>query len=257
MRNGIVYAVNDNPEFVEKLVNSANSFWHFNPALRDSTTLYVVTDAPNLQLSGLNPEIPTKLVVLGPEAYADCRTSFKRRYNKYNFYRLEMFHDKELLSLDNSLYLDVDTEFGGPIDELFVEGRKDPAIMLVKQSQNHLRNKKREPKFGDLMCENYYNSGFILLTPSLIGAESLGRMRSKMVELAETYDFETVDQDALNATLEMPEWKPLIHQLPKTYNFSWWTSPTCTRIEADAERNYKMKHHGGAVKYEKRFIYHV
>lgn len=253
MKNGIIYAVNDNPEFIEKMVNSANSFWHFNPSLRGNTTIYVITDAPNLQLPGLNSEIPVKRIVLDDDKYARCRAA--RRYNKYTFYRMEMFSNDEIHDLDNAIYLDVDTEFGDSIEELFVEGRTEPFIGMARDAYNNLRNRKKQPKYGNLMCRTYYNAGFIFTTPRLIGADNMKRLGSKMLELAETYDFNTVDQDAINATLGMPEWEPLVKQLPKTYNFSWWTWPTCSRLEANAEQNFKMKHHGGTTKYEKRYIY--
>lgn len=254
MRNGLIYAVNDNEKFIEKLVNSANSFWHFNPSLRDNTTIYIITDAPNLQLPGIRPELKVKMIVLPPEAYADCKTSLKKRYTKHIFYRMEMFANEELTSLDNAIYMDVDTEFGDSIEELFVEGRTEPIIGVVRDAYNNLRNRSRKPKYGNLTSEFYYNSGFIFLTPRLIGADNLRRMRETMEQLARDYPFCTPDQDAMNVVFDMPEWKPLIHPLPKIYNFSWWTWPTCSREEADAERNYKMKHHGGTTKYEKRYI---
>lgn len=253
MKNGIVYAVNDNQKFVDKMINSINSCAYFNPGLLDTTIFYILTDAKNIDLHQIDERVKYEIVDIETEKYSELHTSSKKRWTYHIHLRFEIFCNKLFRNLDNVLYVDCDTDFNGSIEDIFIE-HDVPVIHMVAECENHLRNRKRKPKYGDLMCPRYYNSGFIFITPKLIGSEVLDAMYSKMKQLPMEFDFEFPDQDAINAVLGTEPYINLLKPLDKSYNYSWWTYPKCKRVDADAEQNYRMKHFGGSTEYAKRFL---
>lgn len=252
MKNGLVYTVNNNEKYVNMMVNSANSFFHFNEGLIENTTLYILTDADELDLSGLNQRIDVKYVKVDPAKYDNYNTT-RKRIHCYTWFKLEVFGNPELRDLDNLLYADCDTVFGDSVEELFVE-YLNPTIYVVPECCNNMRNKKKEWKYGSLKCDIYFNAGFIFLTPNLIGEKTLEAIYNESIRLADTYVFKCDDQDCLNGVLNEDNFNYLLSTLPKPYNFALWTSPRSSREEFDAAVEYKMKHFGGHVDYELKFI---
>lgn len=230
LHNGIVYSVNDNDEYIAKMVNSINSLFHFSKGLIDNTTVFVLTDSPDSVEKKvgvlIDDGIKFKVIGLANDEYADCCTGCRKRYTKHIHYRFELFRHPELVELDNSLYIDCDTDFNDTIEELFVD-HSDPTIHMVVECENNLIDRHGNSKVGDLKCSTYYNSGFVFMTPKLIGK---------------------------NVVLDKDEYSWMIKPLPKVYNYSCWTKPRSKAAETMAEMNYKMKHYGGGKKYEKRFL---
>lgn len=257
LHNGIVYSVNDNDEYIAKMVNSINSLFHFSKGLIDNTTVFVLTDSPDSVEKKvgvlIDDGIKFKVIGLANDEYADCCTGCRKRYTKHIHYRFELFRHPELVELDNSLYIDCDTDFNDTIEELFVD-HSEPTIHLVVECENPLRDRRGNSKVGGLNCSTYYNSGFVFMTPKLIGVDMLKSLFDQMSRLPLEYEFEHPDQDALNVVLDKDEYSWMIKPLPKTYNYSCWTKPRSSAAETMAEMNYKMKHYGGGKKYEKRFL---
>ena len=253
MKNAIVYAVNNNEKYLDMMANSINSFYHFNPGLTSSVETVVLSQDNGLNLSKVKDGVPLKVVVMDNKNHPGFTQNKLTRFrNNCLTYRYELF-GKMFSDYDNVLYLDCDTEIGGTLDELFVE-RESPVVNLIPGIDNPL-SPRGVPKYGDLKCPTYYNSGVILATPRLIGETTCQQIYETLCELTTKFpQLRWPDQDALNAVFGMDEFISLVKPLPKTYNFTWSTRPKCTAKEARAATEYKIKHYVGLKKYDFRFI---
>ena len=149
------------------MINSANSFFYYNPNRLADTTLFVFnTGKEPIDLSGLNPNITVQLLTTPTYDYDSLRTVHKK-YSSAVWYRFEIFVNPIFRELDNLLFCDADTEFGDTIDELFME-RTSPEIVVVKQRCNTLHTRGGKPKYEGVICDLYLSGGFLLIQPKLL-----------------------------------------------------------------------------------------
>lgn len=238
-KNGLVYAVDGEPIYVKKMVNSANSLFAYNQNLIDTTMLYIVTDSRTIDLSGLNPNVKYAIV-----------SNFSKDYKRFSKDRPAMYFKWEMLlnpmfsKLDNLLYVDADTMFVKNVEELFRK-RTSPAIGVVPEKKNNL-TKFNLASSGD----RYFNTGLVLLTPKLIGRGKMAELFNQLeISLKTNVEWEHGDQDVFNLAASRHPFNSMIEELGPEYNLfnGTWDKPT-------PPATVKMVHFAGNKNYELMFL---
>lgn len=209
MKNALLYCVNDNQNYVEKMVNSINSFAYHNPELLDSLVVYIFTDAENLDLSLIDACVKYEVV---DEFSYDYSSMYINGYWSWHMYlRWEMFNNPIFRDYDNVLYLDCDTVVKRPIYELF-EQKTEPGIYMGEDCINQLHCQF-------LPCDHYCNSGVIMATPRLFGKDALSELFQALLETSKKRKWNFPDQDTINYVLNHKPHRCLLKVLPIEYNY--------------------------------------
>ena len=218
---GVIYIAGGHMKYVREAIFSAKSLKKYNPQLK--ATLY--TNIPGIKSKCFDsvifdnaPEHPQK----------------RKIYNMLNS------------PYDHTLYIDSDTEFKGPIYEIF-----DFLLNYDIAVTNRVKCKwpaNANPQFVDYVDEACYNGGFLLFKKSNASKEIIERWYDKMSKIEDHLikaGTEFGDQVALNSIFfeeRLPEKVGLNYViLPnKIYNARPWM---WNRLKEDAEfSNVKILH---------------
>lgn len=129
-KNALVYCCNSKPKFIDMMANSINSFAVHNPSLKDKVGIYVITDVQNLDTSKVTKDI--NITIVDNIQYNYHSFFENRNLTTYAYFRFDIFTNPVFQDFDNLMYLDVDTEFNKPIDELFTT-KHEPGIYMVRE----------------------------------------------------------------------------------------------------------------------------
>lgn len=239
MKNALLYCVDENRDCQEKMVNSINSFAFHNKNIVEDMKVYVITTDDELVLDGrLNPMVDFEIVKDLSFDYSTIKFNDMHGGQSSKYMRWEMFNNPIFNDLDNLLYLDCDTEIQASIEELF-KAQEKPCVMVVEDMKNWLK----EQGYGS---SYYFNSGFMLITPKLMGEDRLRSIFNKFVARANRRQMSFGEQDAMNYVGWMdPEFKSLI--VPMGVEYDWWKSRNVPKAP-------KIIHHVGNEEYPKKFI---
>ena len=251
MKNALMYAVNydsENHKYVDQMVNSINSFYANNSKkLLKTMHVYIMVDdasAP-FDLSKMNPDVRFTLVDELSYDYKPIKM-FLKRITHHTYFRWEMFVNPLFKDVDNMVYIDCDTEVVAPVDELFHNG-KSPTVSLAEEKFNHLWLNHR------FITNHYYNCGVMATNPKAMISSGIGKkLIDASFETANRLLLRYADQDAMNMTLNKPEFKDIVHVMGAEYNSFPGTWP-----DKDPPDNEKIVHHAGSSKrkmYELNYI---
>lgn len=239
MKNALLYCVDENKDYQEKMVNSINSFAFHNKDIMEDIKVYVITTDDKLALDGrLNPVVDFEIVRKFSFDYSTIKFNADHGPQSNKYIRWEMFNNPIFDDFDNVLYLDCDTEVQMPLYELFKEHDK-PSIMVVEDMKNWLEKQ-------GYLSNYYFNSGFMLITPRLLGVERMRELFHKFVKRANKKQMSFPDQDAMNYVFwTSPEFNAFLVHLGVEYD--WWKGRNKPIIP-------KIVHHVGNEEYPKKFL---
>lgn len=242
MKNALVYVVNNNQTYVDMMVNSINSFFHWNPGLVNNTTVYVLTNEDVLRVDGITPGVKWTIINNMSYDYFTLTVS-NPKHNHMVYFRYEVFLNEIFRDIDNLVYVDGDTEFCRRFN-LFDRIYDRPIIGMVTENGNNING-----QYGDLKVDTYCNAGFMFMTPKLIGYEVMLDIFNELVKM-DNYKFRYQDQDALNVVLNQERFKPYVKYISKVYNCAWCT---CGRNWMKYP-NPIMLHHTTVKTYAKKYL---
>ena len=164
MKNALLYCVNDNDYQICRMINSINSFAHYNEKLLSGLTVYIITDSKiGLNLRPIDNRVKYQVIKDVHFDYSKLSTGYRKNWSYHVYFRWEIFSNPLFWDIDNLLYMDNDTEFVGSVQELFIK-RDKPRILMVQEKVNHVND-----ELGRHTIDKYYNSGVMLITPKIIG----------------------------------------------------------------------------------------
>lgn len=121
-KNVLLYTSNPNKEWMTKTVNSINSFFHFNPELKETTTAVLITDqgkGSEIDMSKTAPGIDTMVIDKLSYDYAGIGLTHSNGTKKLPIlYRFEPFANAAFDDCEVLLSMDGDVEFKQPCPEL-------------------------------------------------------------------------------------------------------------------------------------------
>ena len=115
-----------------------------------------------------------------------------RNTTTYSYFRFDIFANPIFQDFDNLMYIDVDTEFNKPIDELFTTTH-EPGIYMVKEWGKRW--------VLDKTIDKYCNAGMIFTTPSQLDEKTKFDLFLELVSCSSKNQLKYADQDALNYVL--------------------------------------------------------
>lgn len=217
MKNALLYTVNNNKPYVDKTINSIDSFFHFNPELKESVEVVVIVDDKSIDMRGLASGIKCTLVDKMVFDYSSLEYA-NRRAPLTTMYRLEAFANPIFDDFDVLLSLDGDTEFRKPCPELFQEPT-EPIVGLVPERKSEMEWHMNEIG-GAMTYTNYFNMGFMLLTPKLIGRHMRIEMFLKLLSLVNRFpQFYLPDQDSISLTVTQEPYCKMLKLYDTIYNY--------------------------------------
>lgn len=163
------------------MINSINSFAHYNQNLLKNLDVYIITDSKiGLNLKYIDDRVKYHVIKDVHYDYSSLGTGYRKNWSYHVYFRWEIFSNPLFWEIDNLLYLDNDTEFVGSLSELFFE-RSNPQILMVEETVNHVNS-----EIGEHVIDKYYNSGVMMITPKLMGKELLQLAFQNLIECAKS-----------------------------------------------------------------------
>lgn len=253
MKNVLLYTSNDNRSWIDKTINSINSFFYFNPERKDDTTVVLLTDDKSkIDLSkvqsGVRYEISDQL------SYDYKSFAFTKIVPALPImYRFEVFENSIFDDADFVLSLDGDTVVQKNCRELFDAKNSTPFVGFTRENpiDCNLKMVKQQLEDEANNLKWYANMGFLLLTPKLLGKSARHAIFAKCMDLCRNHlDFLYPDQDALAVTFNGEEYRHLVKFMDSKYNFNDWildkqkVHPDDIVIVhyAGANKNYKLEY---------------
>ena len=224
MNNALVYCADNNVEYIQKCLNSIESFRLYN----NNIDIYLLTNLDFKYEKILNIYKPfIKIIKIDTAALKidKCYTSFRwtiATYYKFAFFKIPIFQ-----TYDSVIFCDSDTVFSKTINDLYLNSDMYQLFGFVFEDDTNFiidTNKiKRIGKYLDTKNFNYFNAGFCFFKmKKLANTINFNDFYKKCIDLATTENFLFVDQDVLNIIIQK-YYNNFLFRLPCKYNYFYIT----------------------------------